>query len=44
MVDENGEPLYPTNYNMPSFSSHPRKMVLDYELDLFYETPIVCGC
>ena len=28
MVDENGDPFYPSNYNMPSSNIYPRPMVL----------------
>jgi len=40
----NGEPLYPTNCNMSSSSNHSGPMILHCELDLFYDTPIICGC
>ena len=44
MVDENRDPLYPANCNMPSYSNHPRSMILYCELDLSYDTLVVCAC
>jgi hypothetical protein len=44
MVDENGEQLYLTNYNMTSSNNHARILVLHHELNIFYETLVVCGC
>jgi len=38
MVDENGRPLNLINCGMPSSSNHPGPMVLQCELDLFYDT------
>jgi len=43
MVDGNGEPLYPTNHNMPSSSNHLGLMVLHRELDLFYDNLVARG-
>jgi hypothetical protein len=45
MFDENGQLLYPTNYNMSSSSNlQTGSTILHRELDLFYDTPVVCGC
>ena len=44
MVDGNGITLYPTNCKMPSPHNHPRPIVLQHELDLFYDTLVVCIC
>jgi hypothetical protein len=45
MFDENGQLLYPANYNMPSSSNvQPGSTVLHYELDLFYDMSVPCGC
>ena len=43
MVNENGEPLYVANSNMPSSNNHPRQMVLHHQLDLFNDTTVVCS-
>lgn len=45
MFDENGEPLYHANCNITSSSNMQHGFtVLHYELDLFYDTLVVCGC
>jgi hypothetical protein len=44
IVDENGEPLYHTNCNMPSSNNHLGPILLHHESNLFYNTPIICGC
>ena len=44
LFDKNGQLLYPTNCNMPSSNDQPRSTLLHREFDLFYDTPIVCGC
>ena len=44
MVDENGKPPYlGINSCFPSSSNHIRPTVLHRELDLFYDTQVVCG-
>ena len=43
MVDEDGEPLYPTNCSMPSSINHPKMMALYHDVDLFYDTLVVCS-
>jgi hypothetical protein len=40
--DKNGEPLYTTINNMPSSIIHHGPMIHHYELDLFYDTLVVC--
>ena len=45
LCDENGQLLYPSNCEMPSSNNqHPRSMTINHELDLFYDTLVVCGC
>jgi hypothetical protein len=45
MFDENGKLLYPANCKMPSSNNLLlRSTILHRELDLFYDTLIVCGC
>ena len=45
MFDEIGQLLYPANCNMPYSSNlQSGSTILHCELDLFYDTPMVCGC
>jgi hypothetical protein len=45
MFDENGQLLYPSNCNMPSSSNLQHgSTLLQCELDIVYDTSVVCGC
>ena len=45
MVDKNGESLFLTNCNMPSSIHNLGSFtIICCELDLFYDTLVVCGC
>ena len=44
LCDENGKLDYPANCEMPSSKNQcPRSTTINHELDLFYDTLIVCG-
>lgn len=44
MCDKNGQLLYPINCDMSSSNNQPKSTKINHELDLFYDTPVVCGC
>ena len=44
MCDENGQLFYPTNSEMPSSNDQRHGSTsINHELDIFYDTSIVCG-
>ena len=44
-IDEHQNPLHPANCRMSSSSDDPgSSTVIRRELELFYDTPVVCGC
>ena len=43
LFDKNGQLLYPANCEMPSSNNQSRSTTITNELNIFYDTPVVCG-